>query len=295
MPASSLLARIIEIVTPKKVVLSGLLLGPRRPQVLYIFVHGLAGSLFSRHEISTKLVDRRSGVLLFNNRGSGLVNGLKIQGRLGATYSSSLAGQAHEIFQDCLDDLDGALKLALATGARRIFLVGHSTGCQKSVYYLSYRPRSPIKGAILLAPVSDYSTIISQIGRLEYHRLLNVAKRWQKTGRGQESLIAAGWNRPLSAQRFLSLYDPSSAEELFGYASGRSPRLLRRIKRPLFLLLAGNDKYHDRPAQDIAAWFEQSLSDRLADIKIIVGAGHDFSPHSSRVARLIKTWADSIT
>lgn len=295
MTAKLLPARMIEFVTPKKIILSGLFFGPWRPKTVYIFIHGLAGSLFSRHEISTRLLDRKSGVLIFNNRGSGLVNNLKKLKKGRGSYGYDLAGQAHEIFEDCVDDLDGAVRQARLLGAKNIFLVGHSTGCQKSIYYLSRRPTSPVIGVVLLAPVSDYASIVPYIGLKEYRRFLAVAKRWLRAGKGQDLLTAVGWSRPLSAQRFLSLYDPESAEEIFTYASNRQPLTLRKVKKPLLLLLAADDKFHDRPAADIAAWFRLALKDRQAEIKIIKNVGHNFLPRQHLVSNLIKNWSRKIS
>ena len=293
MPRKTLAAELIEIITPRRFVLSGLYLGPVQPKTLYIFIHGLSGNLFSRRELSTLLPDSKTGVLLFNNRGSGVVNGLKKDyGRTKKKkFSRMLGGSAFEVFTDCLDDLDGAVNSARSYGAKNIYLVGHSTGCQKSVYYLSRRPKSLVRGAVLLAPVSDYSTIKGELGEKAYQKALAWAKRLLRQGAGQTLLPAKVWEGFLSAQRFLSLYTPKSAEEIFSYASGRRPTTLRQVKKPLLILLAGEDEYHDRPTEEIAAWFKAALSDRRATVKTIKGVPHNFLPRQKYLAGLIKDWA----
>ena len=280
----------ITIKTPRSFLLSGLFLGPVRPKRVFIFVHGLTGNIFSRHELTSILSDKETAVLVFNNRGSGLVNGLKRQRGSRAVYSG-LAGQAHEIFIDCVDDLDGAVELVRSVGVKEIYLVGHSTGCQKSVYYLARRPKSPVRGAVLLAPVSDYSSVKLEVGEKVYARALSAARRLVRSGRPHSLLPESVWGRPLDAQRFLSLYTPESAEEIFSYASGKTPTLLRRVRKPLLVVLAGDDQFHDRPAEKIAAWFQVALQGRPSEVVVVDGVRHDFSPAFLPLARLFKNWA----
>jgi chaperonin GroES len=47
-----------------------------------------------------------------------------------------VAGETFEIFGDCVDDLQGVVNLAKDRGVKEIYIVGHSTGSQKNVYYL---------------------------------------------------------------------------------------------------------------------------------------------------------------
>lgn len=286
-------ARFVSLETPKHILLNGLYLGPDKPRRLFIFVHGLSGSIFSRHELITLLVDGQTGVLTFNNRGSGVINGLKRKQGAKAVFSGP-AGSGQEVFTDCVDDLDGAVCFARQQGVQEIYLVGHSTGCQKSVYYLSRRPKSPVKGAVLLAPVSDFASLETEgVTREAYRRALLAASRLVKQRQPHTLLPAGLWRSPIDAQRFLSLYTPDSAEEIFCYASARRPVTLRKVAKPLLIALAGNDQYHDRPAGEIAAWFQESLVGREADIVIIDGVEHGFGPEYSGLARMIKTWADN--
>jgi len=277
----------------KKMKLNGVWLGTLKPETLYIFIHGLGGSIFSRHHLISLLASGKNAVLAFNNRGFGTINYLK-QGE-GKNKKYFPAGAAHEVFSDCVDDIDGAVAYARSQGVRRIFLLGHSTGCQKSVYYLAKRPRVRVKGAILLAPISDYSNVLRPQNRERYLRALAFAKRLKESGRPHDLLPSTLWPAPLDAQRFLSLYTAESVEEIFTYASGKKPKTLRAVKRPILSILAEFDEFADRPARDIKTWFDGQLkTGKYNKSALIKGIGHGFEGEERKVASLIRRWSQTI-
>src|SRR3989338_10849106 len=126
--------RVAEIVTPKRVLLNGLWFGAKRPNRVIIWVHGLGSSVFSKLGIVEKLVDKNTAVISFNNRGHDKVSRIARVGekRIGKTI---LGGGAHEVFTDCVDDIQGAINFVRRAGVKNIYLAGHSTGCQKSIYW----------------------------------------------------------------------------------------------------------------------------------------------------------------
>ena len=89
------------------------------------------------------------------------------------------------------------------------------------------------------------------------------------------------------AQRFLSLYSGKGPEEIFTYWDPkRNPRTLGTISLPTLVLLAGDDEFADRPAKDIAAWFEKHL--QKGRVVIIPGAKHSFRGDEKVVAHAIR-------
>src|SRR3989344_5323781 len=99
-------AHVIEIITPKKFLLNDLWFGPTKPRRAIIWVHGLSSSAFSMKRTISAIVDKNTAVITFNNRGYGVVNKLYSKGK-GKT--ATIAGAAHEIFTDCVDDVEGAV------------------------------------------------------------------------------------------------------------------------------------------------------------------------------------------
>ena len=244
-------------------------------------------------DLIQQIFGRETGVITFNNRGYGTINRVyKEDKREPRGYKGYTMGMAHEIFTDCIDDIDGAINFALHFKPRSIFLLGHSTGCQKSVYYLSKRKKSPIRGAVLLAPMSDFADMFAQTDKKLYKKLVSLAQNMVKNGRAHDLIPANLWPVPLDAQRFLSLFTDSS-NEIFSYASGKKPRILKSVKKPLLVFLAEEDEYRDRPIVDIAAWFNSVLRNK-ATVKTIKGAIHNFGTYEKVVAKKIKDWQTKV-
>ena len=157
-------AHVVEIITPKRFVLNGLWFGPysakatkgtaKKPKRVIVWMHGLGSSVFSKLGIIELLARGDTAVLAFNNRGHDVVS----KSARGKKYI--IAGAAHEVFTDCVDDIQGAINFVKKQGVRDIYLVGHSTGCQKSIYWAHKKKGKGIKGIILLAPLSDYSVAL---------------------------------------------------------------------------------------------------------------------------------------
>jgi acetyl esterase/lipase len=192
---------------------------------------------------------------------------------------------AHEVFTECVDDIQGAVNLLVDRGAKHIHLVGHSTGCQKIVFYLSRsRRQKRIAGAVLLCPISDYASARHQ-NEQQRKKAEIIARKFIGRKKPHALLPENAWPAPIDAQRFLSLYTPGSKEELFPYAQPRKiPRTLQKVKIPLLVVFAGDDEYRDRPSEAIAEWFRCSLRSRVSEIEIIPGAVHSFRGKEAEVA-----------
>lgn len=274
-------ARVVEILTPKKVRLNGLWFGPRRAGRVVIWIHGLGSSAFSKLDIVTHLTDARTAVLTFNNRGSGTVSRV-LKGK-----KSFTGGAAFEVFTECIDDIEGAIRLAKENGAKEIFLVGHSTGCQKSVYWAAQKGKG-VKAIVLLAPISDYTGTQQSV---THSAALKEARRLVQRGEGASLVRSAGY--VISAQRYISLFSGEGPEEVFPYwDADRLPKTLWSVKIPLLILLAEKDEYADRPARTMQDWFAEHI--KVGDqIHVVAKADHSFKGSESLVARTIRDWMDA--
>ncbi len=273
-------AHIVQILTPKKVVLDGLWFGPQKPKRAIIWVHGLGSSAFSKLSIVDQLIDKETAVLTFNNRGHAKV------ARIIRGTKRIYGGAAHEIFTECVDDIEGAINAAKTAGAKNIFLAGHSTGCQKSMYWAAKKGRG-VKGVMLLAPISDYAAETMISGASKIARGLKIARALIKTGKSHDLMPARSmeWSLVCDAQRFVSLYSGESAEEIFPYwAANRVPKTLRSVKLPVLVILARDDQYNDRPVTEMAAWFQKHVRNWKGTI-IVNNVDHSFAGGEEIVAR----------
>ena len=272
----------VEIVTPKKVRLNGLWYGSYAPKRVIVFVHGYGGSVFSRTTLVEQLARQGTAVLAFSNRGHDLVSGMST-----TAGKSRHAGSAHEIFGECADDIDGAVRFARQFQVP-VYLMGHSTGCQKSIYWASKRGRGA-NGIVLLAPISDYESATTLNGKAKVNRALAHAKKLIKNGKKDELIPKSIWGGYLltDAQRFVSLYSGNSTEEMFTYwVPEKKPGLLSRVRIPICTVLAEGDEFVGAPATSMASWFTKHTY--TGEVSIVPKVGHFFKGAEKEVARIIR-------
>jgi pimeloyl-ACP methyl ester carboxylesterase len=280
----------VQIETPKEVALDGLWFGSRTAKRAIIHMHGLFSSAFSSYLVRD-LADSRTAVITFNNRGNATIRGMKRYTKTKKGYVRFNAGTAHEVFTECIDDIQGAIDFAQSQGVQEVYLSGHSSGCHKSMYYLAKKKNpSIVKGLILLAPLSDYAStaIFDTNGHLA--RATKKARALVAAGEPHTMLPDSLWPMPMDAQRFLSLYTPDSVEEIFCYATpGKTPTTLRRVTVPTLVIMAGQDEYADRPLSEIATWFDTHAC-MPHDIHTVPNAPHNFATREETVTATIKKW-----
>lgn len=285
---------LIDLVTPNSYQLHGVWVGPSNPKKVFIFVHGLTSNLFSGRMIFP-LVDKDTAVLSFNNRGRDIISKLKhLNPSHPKGYDSEVAGTAHEVFEDCVDDIQGAVSFAQSRNVKEVYLVGHSTGCQKSVFYLSKtKNKQKVSGAVLICPVSDYTTTSIEADKTQYENALKFAQKEVEEGRAHTLIPTEYWpNELLDAQRFISLYTPDSSEEVFCYSQkGKEPAILKSVTAPLMPIIAGSDEYLDRPAVELLSWFKANNNSNKYKGVIIDGALHNLSGYEEKLRDEINAWA----
>ncbi len=285
------LAEVIRIKTPRQYLLDGLWFGPSRARRVFIFVHGLGSSGFSHHGMLMPLVDRHTSVIFFNNRGHDVISGVRKAAKNKKGYIREPGGAGQERFVDCADDIEGVVRFAEKRGAKEIYLIGHSTGSQKSAYYMARKGRRRhVAGVVLMAPLSDHAIISSIVSKGKLKKAEEGANKLMRQGKLTALIPDTLWPETISAERFISLYSGKGPEEIFTYWDpNRRPVTLRKIRTPILVALAGKDEHADRPAEDMAAWFSRHLKDGDA-ITIIPGANHGFHRKEIRLIAEIGRW-----
>lgn len=288
-------AELVSFLSPKNIQLFGVYKSKNQSKSAFLFIHGLGSSVFKKLDLISNLESKDYSVLAFNNRGSGIINSYnKI-----AKYQkkSKIYGTAHEIFSDCRDDISGAINyLKKEKKIKNIILVGHSTGCQKSVYYLANRnyDRS-VKALVLLAPISDFSSIYKLMDKKIIDKAQALALNLVKNKKENTLLDLNIWPYYLDAQRFLSLYTKNSLENIFHYnQDSKKSSLLKKVKVPIFSLIGTEDRFLDDKPENINKWILDNSFNKKTNTEIILGAGHSFSTYEKIISDKIKVWLKRI-
>jgi pimeloyl-ACP methyl ester carboxylesterase len=276
---------LVSVRTRDGVFLDGVAAHPEgRRGTALIWVHGL-GSTFSSGQpliraLSARLNAAGIGYLKLNNRGHGTV----------ARGGERLAGAAFERFEDSVHDIRAMIALAIDSGYRRVILAGHSTGANKVLHYAA-RARAPrLRGLMLLGPISDVAGERKRIGRRALARRVATAERIAR--RDPEALVPRAFGF-WSAQRFISLYRPGAAEDVFPYYRPDARwAALGRVRLPVAVIVGRRDEYLDRRAAELIAAFERNATRARSFCGIVIPrARHGFRGQERVLAREIVRWA----
>ena len=268
--------------------LDGVMAEPRgRRSAALVWVHGL-GSVFSSGQpliraLSARLTRAGLGYLKLNTRGHDLV----------ARGGRRLVGSAFERFGESVEDIRAAIALARRAGYRRVVLAGHSTGANKVLHYAARVRDRRVGGLVLLGPVSDIAGEMKRIGARELRRRVAVAERIAR--RDPDALVPRAFGFR-SARRYLSLYRPGEAEEVFPYYRPNARwTALRRVRLPIAAIVGGRDEYLDRrPAELLAAFERNAIRARSFTGIVVPGARHGFQRHEEILARVIVRWVRTV-
>lgn len=117
-----------------------------KKDICIVFIHGMCQTIIDNYFATVWgkiLSENNIGFLYEHNRGHSIENDILMK-----DGSYKRCGCMYEIFEDCILDIDLALKQAKELGYKRICLMGHSYGCNKLIYYY-YKKHPNILGLIL--------------------------------------------------------------------------------------------------------------------------------------------------
>ncbi|KDQ16236.1 hypothetical protein BOTBODRAFT_30956 [Botryobasidium botryosum FD-172 SS1] len=227
-----------------------------------------------------------------------------------------------------LASLEGdAREIALAVeylrrerGRGRVVLMGHSTGCQDAIHYLTKKPwntstgsdspRPPITAAILQAPVCDreYFEATCSVDAIAW---VEVAKGLVEEGKGSSWMPKAAsdaamgksgfegeaeeigeWQAgsvPFTAYRFWSLYAEGGDDDYFHSSLTMNSDYFAASPVPLLLLLSGEDEYYPPYLSDydskealLSRWRDASEGKISQLSEVLRGASHSISQEDAQ-------------
>lgn len=272
-----------KIKTSDGLILEGIVVEPKpKSGAALIWLHGLGSRFSSGQPLVAELSDacRKAGIgyFKFNMRGHDI-----------ASYSDiGVIGAGFEKFEDCILDIRAMVRFAKKLGYRRITLVGNSTGANKALYYCYKTKDRSVKGLALLGPVSDVPVQKHKLGVKKWQASLTVAR---KLAGKKDALmpLAYGVSTP---KRYLSLFQPSSAEDVFPYHNPSAKwKELASIKIPIAVIIGSRDEHLDIPLNKfIQAFHDHAPLTNLFKCIIIQNANHGFKGKEKILAESLVEW-----
>ena len=196
-------------------------------------------------------------------------------------------GNAFEIFEECVFDIDAWVQYARSLGYTEIVLQAHSFGPSKITYYISQKPAQDIHALIFISPVDMLGTTLAKNNHRE---MLLEAEDSVKKGT-QKNLLSRrlGGQLYISGQTYISLFGEHSKTNIFCYTKREHDWSdIRNIKIPVLALGGTKDEPIECLAktEDAFSILKKELvhSPRFGS-KIYQGAAHSFKGFDKEILR----------
>jgi pimeloyl-ACP methyl ester carboxylesterase len=175
-------------------------------------------------------------------------------------------------FGDALDEIGAWLEWLQANGARRVVLFGFSRGGQQAAWFSAERGHPAIGSLVLLAPINPMEA--AQPARYEAQfgaklaPVLERARALVLAGKGSTRMDKVPFllcpAAAVTAESFVSYYAPGPELEM--------PALLRRVKSPTLVVVAGGDQV----VRDLDKLIAPIVDGKRLRMAAIPGADHFF-------------------
>lgn len=246
--------------------------GPHRRPLLNVFLHGMGGNFYHsrfKREILAQAQRHGFDALSFHNRGyGGLVR--------------------DERFGHCLADLDAVIAFAQREGYRGCVLTGHSTGCQKAIYYQARR-RSPfVRGIALAAPADDAALARRELGR-RYAHCVRHARSLVKQGRGDTPMPEGC--QGFTARRWLSASHTAHLEaRILDYEGPMNH--FASLTLPVVAFFGTDEEFAVLSVDDMGARLRARAGTDVFHFYTVPGGNHGFRGCEVRAVRRMYRWLE---
>ncbi len=261
----------------------------RVKDIAVLFIHGSGGDIFWDELLNASEILVANGItfLALEDRGSSIIRRVY---RIG--HNAVIAGSAYE-GMDSVKDISSAFKFLKKEGYKHIFLIGHSKGCQKVLYYNKKNRINGAYGIVLLSPDDIGEYIHSHYGiRLPlvkwYYKLVNTIIK------NPEYLVTNKWLGTLSLRSIISILDERSVERRIINYNSIEFSYFFSVTVPLLVVFGGKDEfliqhkpeyYIDRIRESSKGW--------VTGVKI-ENATHSFENKMGEVFEQITNFIESV-
>lgn len=281
-----MLGELVRIKTEDSLELQGILFEPEKSDKALIHIHGWTGNFYENvfiDYVAKEAVSNGFAFLSFNTRGAGHIQ--EFLRKQGSKTEYVKIGGSLEKFEESVLDLKAATEFLNRRGYKIFVLEGHSTGCQKAVFYKYKTKDEKVKGLVLLEPTDDPSVAKRFLGE-RYGEAMEIARKMAREG--SENDPVPDWvpfGIKLSARKFLSMSDPDSTEgRLFNY-SGKMEEI-RGIDCPVLAIFGSGTEYQEGPGEKL-----EILKKTIKNCETsLIRSNHWFSGHETELAETISVW-----
>jgi len=249
--------------TPEQKSLFGF--GAKKTKKVVIFIHGMYSDCFKKRDdiFAEELTKKGYAYFTFNNRGA----------EVGHMFNDMLYGTAFEDPKEGRFDIDAAIEAMRKEGFEEIYLLGHSLGCSKILYWNKYK-KTKVNGIGLLSLVALADKYKQQAGENTYKVVMNFAKLRDARGRGLKLLPSKFYPKPICAKTFLTIFGENSEFDAVSYEDESwDGKALKDLEVPLFMRYGTVYETITKKPEEIVELMKSKVD---ADVAYIDGADHSY-------------------
>lgn len=251
-----------------------------------LHIHGMSGNGYENYFLDDlRQMYAKQGVSLFtiDTRGRGIISDFK-QGE-----GWKHAGSCFELFEESINDIQGALNYLKSLGKTSFILQGHSLGCTKVVNYVITQKPVDVEKVILLAPTDMAGWASTEPKHQDY---LLKARQLLADGKGEELVDAQCWldKTPISAQTYPTICEVGSSADIYGSREGGA--LLSKVNLPMLIPYGDDDIGINQIDGSMDKWLERvnKIKNANTQVSVIKGAGHSFGGFEGQLAETIASF-----
>ncbi|MDO8460537.1 MAG: DUF1749 domain-containing protein [Nanoarchaeota archaeon] len=278
----------VKTLTEDKLILQGLIAEPnKKSDTAILHIHGMAGNFWENSFIKTMIEEYPKNGYTFltvETRGSELMRWFNTEDE-----KQVLLGNAHEIFEDCIYDIDAWINFLKYKGYKKIHLQGHSLGCSKIAYFKILNNDKTIKSLILISPSDMLGLALNEKGLPKHNKLLSEAQTAIKKGE-KDKLLDFFWDFALlSAKTYVNFFDKNAKTAIFNYYKpSLGFKTLEKINIPMLSIFGTNDDgIVTDPYESNNLIEKKAINCPKFTGQVIKGAQHDYEGFEKDVVNIV--------
>lgn len=280
--------KIVKTKTADNLHLHGLLSTPTHiSKKIIIHIHGMAGSplLNSYYPAMHEQYSQNDiAFLAVEHRGTGTITSFCPDNRV------RVIGNAFEVFEECIFDIEAWVQFAQAQGFEEIWLQAHSLGTSKVAYYFATKKPTAIAGLLLLSPSDMIGLVHDEDGAKDHAIMLPQAQKLMSEGKATTLIDHQLWGELyLSAKTYLNFFDESAQTAIFNFNDDSLGwHTVRAITIPV-LAITGTKDFGIVPVMDPRAAMKKLEAELINSPRVttvvIENAEHSFDGFANEIIR----------
>ena len=202
-------------------------------------------------------------------------------------------GGMYERLADSVADIRAWVDFAVARGAKRVILQGHSHGAIKVAHYLTTTRDPRVCGMIWLSPSDDMGIGRRDLGNKLFERLLDTAHALMHAGMGRQLLPVKELKYPVSSATFFDCHNKDSITGMFNMSGTDRKEFpeLSSIKLPVLMAVGTVEEAFVGAPQKYVADVEAHLVNCPSFTgAVIEGAPHNYLGREEELAGVLEKW-----